>query len=99
MLDPDNSETEFTLKAIVKRRKRFGDQAAQSEDRENNTTVHFKPKDADEVGLGYYCKIDDEWHSIIDIKDGRNFDSGKTKFFYVSLDNDVMIFKDEPVWT
>lgn len=87
-----------TVGAIVKRRTMSEEAVAESEDYNSNITVHFKPSDSQYIELGNYVEIDGNWHSIIEIKDGKDFDKGTTKFLYCTLGNDIITFTDDPVW-
>lgn len=94
----DNPTIEVTLKAIVKRRNKMSVSTETSEDKNNDTTVHFKPSDSQYVKIGYYAQVDNEWHSIKEIKDGKNFNTGVTEFLYAKLDNDIVPVEEDPVW-
>lgn len=87
-----------TLDAIVKRRNLMAEAAQESEDYNNNTTVHFRSTDEQYIEVGNYVQIDGEWHSILGVNDGKHFVQGKSKFLRVTLDNDVVTFTDDPVW-
>lgn len=96
----DRQEPSFnvTLDAIVKRRNTMAEAVSESEDYNSNITVHFKPKDAQYIKIGNFVEIDSEWKSIIEIRDGKDFDKGQTKFLYVVLGNDIIPETDEPIW-
>lgn len=87
-----------TLDAIVKRRNKMSTAMDTSEDYNSDTTIHFRPSDAQYIKIGYYAKVDNEWHSIKEVKDGKNFHSGLTEFLYVTLDNDIIPEEEDPVW-
>ena len=86
------------LDAIVKRRNLMAEATNESEDYSNNTSIHFKQSDAQYIEVGNYVKIDGEWHSILEVKDGKDFDKGVSKFIFVRLNNDVVTFNDDPIW-
>lgn len=94
----DDTTQPVSLNAIVKRRKGMAEAINESEDRDNRTTVHFYPSDAQYIQAGVFVEIDGKWHSIQEVRDGKNFDTGATEFLYVFLDNDETTFTDEPVW-
>lgn len=88
-----------TLDAIVKRRKSTAESTADSEIRNTTTTIHFRPEDAEYIKLGNYVNIDGEWHTISDVKEGKDFDTGKVEFLYVSIANDILPTPNtEPDW-
>lgn len=97
-LDP-SATFEVTLNAIVKRRKSMAEATNESEDYQNNTTIHFMQKDVQYIAVGNYVKIDDEWHSIIDLKDGKDFNSGASEFVYATIGNDIIDTGNDPVWS
>lgn len=97
-LDGGTDIYNVTVDAIVKRRTMTDEAVAESEDYNSNTTVHFRPTDAQYIELGNYMNVDGNWHSIIEIKDGKDFDKGKTKFLYCTLGNDIVTFTDDPIW-
>lgn len=96
----DLAAAEFNVEidAIVKRRKLMAGAIENSEDRNNRTTVHFRQNDAQYIAVGNYVQVDGEWHSILQVRDGKDFGQGKSKFIYVFLDNDVVKFEADPVW-
>lgn len=96
--DIEEAEFTVTVDAIVKRRNLMAGSVENSEDYSNNTTVHFRQEDAEYIEVGNYVKIDNQWHSILPVKDGKDFDQGKTKFLYVFLNTDVATFTKDPVW-
>ena len=89
---------DVTLSAIVKRRKLMATSVENSEDFNNNTTVHFKPTDSQYIAVGDYVQIDGDWHSIEQVRQGKDFDQGKVKFLYVFLANDIVEFTEEVIW-
>ena len=97
-LDIGTATFNETLDAIVKRRNLMAGSVENSEDFSNNTTVHFRAKDEQYLEVGNYVQIDDEWHSILQIRYGEHFVQGKTKFFRVYLNTDVAKFESDPVW-
>ena len=98
-LQPATPVFDVTIDAIVKRRKLMSESVENSEDRNNNTTFHFRKSDAQYISEGNYVNIDGEWHSIEQIRDGKDFDKGVSKFIYVFLANDVVKFEADPVWS
>lgn len=97
-LTPGVPTFDVSIDAIVKRRKLMAETANEGEDYNNNTTVHFRTTDAQYIAVGNYVKIDNEWHSILQVKPGKHFRNGKVLFIYVTLNNDIVDFGDEPVW-
>lgn len=86
------------IDAIVKRRKQFSEAVAESEDYNDNTTIHFRQSDAQYIEVGNYVKIDGDWHTIIEVKDGKDFDLGVSRFPYCKIGNDIVEFTEDPVW-
>lgn len=89
---------DITIDAIVKRRNKIATSTETSEDYNNDITIHFRPSDAQYIKIGYYAQVDNEWHSIKEVKDGKNFHTGLTEFLYVTLDNDIIPEEEDPVW-
>lgn len=98
-LEPETEVFDVTIDAIVKRRELMADSVENSEDYANNTTVHFRQKDAEYIAVGNYVNIDGSWHSILQVRDGKDFSRGKSRFIRVFLDNDVVKFDADPVWS
>lgn len=98
-LDGGTDVFTVTIDAIVKRRKMLGESVGDSEVRNSNTTIHFRQSDAQYVCIGNYVLLDNQWHSIMQVRDGKDFDNGVSKFPYAVLDNDIVQFTDDPVWT
>ena len=98
-LEPATAVFDVTIDAIVKRRKLMAESGQDAEDYSNNTTLHFRQSDAQYIAVGNYVKVDNQWHSILQVKDGKDFDKGASKFQYVTLNNDVVQFTTDPVWT
>lgn len=91
-------DIQVTIDAIVKRRKSMATAIETSEDHNNATTIHFRQSDAQYVKVGYYVSIDNEWHSIKEVKDGKNFHTGVTEFLLATIDNDIVPSEEDPVW-
>lgn len=89
---------EVTIDAIVKRRNKMATSTETSEDYNSDITIHFRQSDAQYVKVGYYANIDNEWHTIKEVKDGKDFHKGVSKFPYVTLDNDIIPEEEDPVW-
>lgn len=87
-----------SIDAIVKRRKGFTEEQAEAEDYSNATSIHFKQEDAEHIKIGNFVEIDDEWHSIITLRDGKDFDRGVSKFPYAIIGDDIVPDTEEPVW-
>lgn len=98
-LEPETAVFDVTVDAIVKRRKLMADSVENSEDYANNTTIHFRQSDAQYIEVGNYVNIDGSWHSILQVRDGKDFAQGNSKFIRVFLDNDIVTFDTEPVWS
>jgi len=97
-LDIGTATFNETLDAIVKRRNLMAGSVENSEDYSNNTTIHFRTKDAAFIEEGNYVQIDGKWHSILQDRPGKHFVQGKVKFIRVFLDTDVAKFESDPVW-
>jgi len=91
-------DIEVTIDAIVKRRKSMATAIETSEDYNDATTIHFRPTDAQYIKIGYYVEIDGEWHTIKEVKDGKNFHTGATEFLLATIDNDIVPAEEDPVW-
>lgn len=98
-LDISEAEFDVTIDAIVKRRNLMSGAIEDSEDRNNRTTIHFRQKDAQYIEVGNYVNVDGNWHSILQVRDGKDFGQGKSKFVYVFLNNDIAKFESDPVWS
>lgn len=98
-LSPEPAVFNVSLDALVKRRYSMAESVNESEDYENRISLHFRSKDAQYIKEGYYVKVDEKWHSIEEIRDGKNFDSGKQEFIYVFLASDILPEGEDPVWT
>lgn len=90
--------TSVNLQAIVKRRNSMAEATNQSEDYNNQTTIHFKASDKQYINVGAFAQVDGEWHTIEQVRDGKNFDTGKTEFYKVYLADDIQPTTDDPVW-
>lgn len=82
---------DVTLDAIVKRRNAMALTSTSSEDRYYSTSLHFHPEDAQYVQVGNYVNIDDEWHTIKLVRNGKDF-TDNIEFIYAEVDNDVVEF-------
>ena len=91
-------DIEVTIDAIVKRRKSMATAIETSEDYNDATTIHFRQSDAQYIKIGYYVEIDGKWHSIKEVKDGKNFHTGATEFLLATVDNDIVPAEEDPVW-
>lgn len=96
--EPETPVFNVELDAIVKRRTGLAEAVSESEDYSNNTSIHFKTSDAQYVAIGNYIQVDGLWHSIIEIKNGKDFDQGKVKFIRVVIGNDILNEPDDPNW-
>ena len=92
------TQEEVELHAIVKRRKGMGKSLENSEDYKFSTTVHFKPCDKEYIKIGNFVNIDGNWHSIDDVRNGKDFNSGEINFIYAKLADDILPEESEPVW-
>lgn len=90
--------TSVNLQAVVKRRNSMAEATNQSEDYNNQTTIHFKASDKEYINIGAFAQVDGEWHTIEQVRDGKNFDTGKTEFYKAYLANDIQPTTDDPVW-
>lgn len=96
-LDQDVVYT-HTLEAIVKRRNAMAEAVNESEDRNSTTSIHFRPADAQYIEIGNFVQIDGAWQVIERIRDGKDFDKGKTDFIYAFLGDEIFQLNDEPIW-
>lgn len=96
--EPETPTFNVSIDAIVKRRIGFAEEVAESEDLTNNTTIHFRPTDAQYLAIGNFVKVDGLWHSIIGMRPGKNFHTGAVEFYYVVLGDEVSSEDDDPVW-
>jgi hypothetical protein len=87
-----------TLEAIVKRRNAMAEAVNESEDRNSTTSIHFRPADAQYIEIGNFVQIDGAWQVIERIRDGKDFDKGKTDFIYAFLGDEIIQLNDEPIW-
>lgn len=92
------AEFNVELQAIVKRRDAMAEAVSESEDRETRTSVHFRNEDGEYVKVGYYALVDGIWHSIEEVRPGKNFHSGKVEFWYAFLSSDTITDTADPVW-
>lgn len=86
------------LQAIVKRRSGTANGSNDDDQYKNSSTIHFMPKDAANVELGNFVKYDGLWREITFIKDGKNFDTGKTEFLWVTVGDEIIESPDSPNW-
>ena len=87
-----------TLDAIVKRRDTMITETENSEDRNSQTTIHFKPADKQYIQLGNFVEIDSKWRSIVSVVDGYDFDEGELKFVRTEVGNDIVEPTADPDW-
>lgn len=84
--------------AIIKRRDGMTEAIENSEDRNTQTTIHFRASDKQYIEEGNFVQIDGKWRSISGIKDGKNFHTGKTEFILVAVGDDIKD-GDDPNWS
>ena len=88
-----------TVDAIVKRRNSFTTSVSDSEDYTNNTSLHFRVEDKQYIEQGNFVKIDGVWRVIEQIKDGKNFRSGDSKFILAYVGNQIYQESNDIVWS
>jgi len=91
------TDTFVTVDAIVKRRNSMTEAAAEGEDYNNSTSIHFRQSDASHIQVGKYVKLDGKLRSIIQVRDGKDFDLGQSIFPYAVIGNDILE-QPENVW-
>lgn len=98
-LPQDQPSVAATIDAIVKRRKTLAEAVNESEDNESRITLHIRQSDAQYGVVGNYMNIDGEWHSIVEVRDGKDFSQGKSNFVYIVLGNDIYQPNKEHIWS
>lgn len=88
-----------TTKALVKRRNSMENSVQTSEDFNSRTTIHFKPSVKAYMVPGNFVQIDGVWRTMLEVKEGKNFNNGKVEFYLVKVDDDILPTDDsEPDW-
>ena len=96
-LTPEAPSFNVNLDAIVKRRNSMAQAVADSEDRNTATTIHFRASDSQYIKVGNYVQIDGLWRTIEQVKDGKDFDKGVSKFVLATVGDDIVEGND-PNW-
>lgn len=89
---------DVTLKGIVKLRDGMSEAVAESEDRNNTSSIHLKASDAQYVEIGNYALIQGEWRTIERIRWGKDFDKGSDEFLYAFVGTDIIELTEDVVW-
>lgn len=89
---------QHTLDAIIKRRDGMEEAINESEDRETQTTVHFRTTDREYIEEGNFVLIDGNWRVIERWVDGKDFLKGKTVFIKAYLGNQITGNPSDPQW-
>lgn len=89
---------QHTVDAIVKRRDGMEEAINESEDRETQTTVHFRTADREYIEEGNFVLIDGNWRVIERWVDGKDFLKGKTVFIKAYLGNQITGNPSDPQW-
>lgn len=84
------TDTYVTVDCIVKRRDSMTEAVAEGEDYNNATSIHFKQADAAQIQVGKFVKLDGKLRSIIQVKDGKDFQLGQSMFPYAFIGNDIL---------
>lgn len=85
--------------AIIKRRDGMAEAIQNSEDRNTQTTVHFRASDKQYVEEGNFIQIDGKWRVIERWVDGKHFIQGKSKFIKAYIGDQIDGGSDEPDWS
>lgn len=85
--------------AIIKRRTGMQEATQESEDRETQTTVHFRASDAQYIEDGNFVLIDGRWRVIERQNDGKHFTQGSSKFIRAWLGDQIENEGTDPVWS
>ena len=94
----DRTDTFVTIDAIVKRRDSMAEAVAESEDYNNATSIHFRQSDAQYIEVGKYVKLDGRLRTIVEVRDGKDFDLGVSIFPYAFLGDDILNEPTETEW-
>ena len=85
--------------AIVKRRDGLTEAVNNSEDRNTQTTVHFRYSDKQYIEEGNFVQIDGKWRVIERIPIGVDFDKGTSKFIKAYIGTQIEGGSSEPDWS
>lgn len=88
-----------TVDAIIKRRNGMQEAIANSEDRETQTTVHFRASDAQYIEDGNFVLIDGKWRVIERHNDGKRFTQGSSKFIRAWVGDQIAESPTDPNWS
>jgi len=95
----DDTVYSQTVDAIIKRRNGMTEAIQESEDRNTQTTVHFRASDKQYVEVGNFVQIDGKWYVLELSKDGKDFDKGVSKFIKTTIGQQIEDAGDDPVWS
>lgn len=88
-----------TVDAIIKRRDGLTEAVNDSEDRNTQTTVHFRYSDKQYIEEGNFVQIDGKWRVIERLPIGTDFDKGSSKFIKAYIGAQIEGGSDEPDWS
>lgn len=98
-LEPQTGTFNVEVDAIVKRRNSIAGAVAESEDKETDTTIHFRPSDVQYVKPGNYVLLDGTWHSILQVNNGEDFGRGKLRFLRATVSSETLPNGTDPDWS
>lgn len=84
--------------AIIKRRDGMAEALQVSEDRNTQTTVHFRASDKQYIEEGNFVQIDGKWRVIERWVDGKHFTQGKSKFIKAWIGDQIEDAGGDPKW-
>lgn len=88
-----------TLDAIVKRRDSMAEAVQDGEDRNTQTTIHFRASDSQYIEEGNFVQIDGKWRVLELNKDGKDFAKGASQFIKAYLGNQIEDAGNDPIWS
>lgn len=83
--------------AIIKRRDGMAEAVENSEDRNTQTTIHFRASDKQYIEEGNFVQVDGKWRVIERLPIGEDFGKGVSKFIRAYLGDEIEGGSD-PVW-
>lgn len=88
-----------TVDAIIKRRDGMVEAVENSEDRNTQTTVHFRASDKQYIEEGNFVQIDGRWRVIERMPIGEDFDQGRSKFIKAYIGAEIEGGSSDPNWS
>lgn len=95
----DTQLYEVTVDAIIKRRDGMDEAVENSEDRNTQTTIHFRRTDGLYIEDGNFVEIDGLWRVIERHVDGKDFGMGKSSFIKAYIGNQIQGGSSDPEWS